>query len=80
MNFVGLLGGLLFLVIGIAELAVASRFLYPALRQRHEMAKLNQSQGIKPATIMALIRFQSLVLLPVLGGILGSRMKFGGPA
>jgi hypothetical protein len=77
MNFAGLLVGLLFLVVGLLELALASRFLYPVLRQRHELAKLTQTQGIKPTTVMALIRFQSLVLLPILGVILGMRMKIG---
>ena len=70
-----LVGALLFLAIGIAELAVVNRSLYPSLRWRYEKAKLNQAQGVSPATIMALVKFQSLVLMPVAGFIVGDRMK-----
>jgi hypothetical protein len=80
MSFGGCLGGLLFLAIGLAELAIFNRYLYPALRWRHECAKLTQSQGVRPATILALVRVQSLVLLPLIGVIAGDRMKFGVPA
>lgn len=72
------IGALVFLVIGIAELALVNHSLYPALRWRYEKAKLTQSQGVKPSTIMALVKFQSLVLLPVVGFVLGSRMKMFG--
>jgi hypothetical protein len=80
MSFSALVGALLFLVIGIAELAMANRFLYPALRWRHERAKLTQTQGIRPATVMAFIKVQSLILLPLIGAIAGDRLKFGVPA
>ena len=69
------IGALVFIVLGIAELAVANRSLYPALRWRFEKAKLTQSQGMSPSTIMALVKFQSLVLMPVFGFLIGDRMK-----
>ena len=78
MSFAGVIGALLFLAIGIAELAFVNRSVYPSLRWRYEKAKTTQSQGISPATIMALVKFQSLVLMPVVGFVLGSRMKMFG--
>lgn len=80
MSFSSLAGALLFLIAGIAELALANRFLYPALRWRYETAKLTQTQGIRPATVMALIKVQSLILLPLIGAIAGERLKLGVPA
>ncbi|MEI7600576.1 MAG: hypothetical protein WCJ41_14805 [Aestuariivirga sp.] len=71
-------GALVFAIIGLAEVALVSRSIYPSLRWRYEKAKITQSQGVSPATIMALVKFQSLVLLPVLGFLLGSRMKMFG--
>ena len=71
----GLVGALLFTAIGLAEVALANRSVYPALRWRFEKAKLTQSQGMTPSTIMALVKFQSLVLMPVFGFLVGDRMK-----
>ena len=73
-----LVGALLFTALGLAELALVNRSVYPALRWRFEKAKLTQSQGVSPSTIMALVKFQSLVLMPVLGFLLGSRLKMFG--
>ena len=70
-----LVGALVFTAIGLAELALVNRSVYPALRWRFEKAKLTQSQGVSPSTIMALVKFQSLVLMPVFGFLLGDRMK-----
>ena len=74
----GILGALVFAIIGLAELALVNRSIYPSLRWRYEKAKTTQSQGVSPATIMALVKFQSLVLMPVVGFVLGSRMKMFG--
>ena len=74
----GIVGALVFAGIGLAELALVNRSIYPSLRWRYEKAKITQSQGVSPATIMALVKFQSLVLLPVVGFVLGSRMKMFG--
>ena len=70
-----LVGALLFTALGLAELALVNRSVYPALRWRFEKAKLTQSQGVSPSTIMALVKFQSLVLMPVFGFLMGDRMK-----
>ena len=71
----GVVGALLFLCLGLAELALVNRSVYPSLRWRYEKAKTTQSQGMRPSTIMALVKFQSLVLMPVAGFLLGDRMK-----
>ena len=71
----GLIGALGFLVLGVVELVVAQRTLYPVLRWRHERAKLTQTQGIEPNRVMTLIRFQSLVILPLAGFLLADRLK-----
>ena len=54
MTFYSLVGALIFLGIGIVELAVVNRSLYPSLRWRYEKAKTTQEQGISPKTIMLL--------------------------
>ena len=75
MNFSNLIVALIFLGVGIIELAVLNRSFYPALRWRHEKAKLTQEQGIDPGKIMLLVKIQSLVLMPILGFLLGDRIK-----
>ena len=78
MSFVGLLGALVFLAIGIAELAFVNRSVYPSLRWRYEKAKVTQQQGLAPSTIMALVKVQSLILLPLIGLVIGDRMSTSG--
>ena len=75
MSFPGLIGALLFLILGLVEFAVVNRALYPALRWRHEKAKTTQSQGMAPSRIMALVKVQSLIVMPVIGLLLGDRLK-----
>ena len=78
MSFAGLLGALVFLAIGIAELAFVNRSVYPSLRWRYEKAKVTQQQGLAPSTIMALVKVQSLILLPLIGLVIGVRMSTSG--
>jgi hypothetical protein len=74
-SFNSLIGGLMFLGLGVIEFALARRSLYPVLRLRHERAKLTQSQGVEPNRIMALIKIQSLLIMPVAGFFAGDRLK-----
>jgi hypothetical protein len=74
MTFHSLVGALIFLGLGLIELAVVSRSLYPALRWRFEKAKTTQEQGVNPKTVMLIVKFQSLVLMPIIGFVLGDRM------
>ncbi len=74
MTLAALTGAVIFLALGLAELAVVNRTIYPAFRWRYEAAKVTQNQGLKPSTLMALVKFQSLILMPVAGYMLGGRM------
>jgi hypothetical protein len=74
MTFYSLIGALIFLGLGLLELAAVNRSLYPALRWRFEKAKTTQEQGVSPRTVMFLVKLQSLILMPILGLLLGDRM------
>ncbi len=67
----GLMGALIFLILGLVELAIFTRSIYPALAERHERLKVTQEQGPGPARIASLIRIQSLVAMPIAGYVLG---------
>ncbi len=73
-SLAALTGLVLCLGLGLAELAVVNRAIYPAFRWRYEAAKRTQSQGLRPSTLMALVKFQSLILMPFAGFLLGGRM------
>jgi hypothetical protein len=65
---------LVFLIMGLIELAVFQRAVYPSLRWRHERAKATLSQGVKPQLILDLVRLQSLFLLPLVGTYFALRL------
>ncbi len=75
MTIYGLIGAVVFLALGLLELAVVNRSLYPGLRWRYEQAKTTQEQGLSPRTIMLFVKIQSLILMPLIGLFLGERMK-----
>ncbi len=75
MTIYGLIGAVVFLALGLVELAVVNRSLYPGLRWRYEQAKTTQEQGLSPRTIMLFVKIQSLILMPLIGLFLGERMK-----
>ncbi len=53
------------------EVLFADRVIYPPVRRRHEMKKVTGRHGIDPTSVMNVVRFQSLVVLPVLGVLFG---------
>jgi len=61
--------------LGVFELAVLQRVLYPALIWRYENAKLTQTHGLHPDRIMLLLRLQSLLIMPIIGLFVGDRFK-----
>ena len=65
---------LVFLVMGLAELALFKRVVYPSLRWRYEKAKVTMSAGVRPQLILDLVRVQSLFLLPLVGTYLVLRL------
>jgi hypothetical protein len=70
-----IIGVLVFLIIGFIELMIVQIMIYPALRARHEQAKVTASQGIDPARIMNFVKFQSLVLMPIIGFYVGNSFQ-----
>jgi hypothetical protein len=74
----GLVYAAVFLALGLLELVVFSRAIYPALSKRHENLKVTQSHGRSPALISNIVRFQSLVLMPVIGYVVGSQIMTSG--
>ena len=75
MSFYSLIGALVFLVFGMIELAVIYRVVYPQLRWRFEKAKTTQSQGLDPNRLMMVFKVQSLIVMPLIGLLLGNRLK-----
>ena len=69
----GIAFAILFLGLGLAELYVFMRAVYPVLSLRHETAKVTYSHGRSPAFITTLIRLQSLVAMPLLGYAVGAQ-------
>jgi hypothetical protein len=70
-----LFGALVFLVIGLVDVMIIQRMVYPQMRRRYEEAKVTGTQGRDPALFMNGIRFFSLVLLPVVGFMLGDTFE-----
>lgn len=65
---------LAFLVMGLIELALFKRAVYPTLRWRYERAKATMSTGVKPQLILDLVRVQCLFLLPLIGTYFVTRL------
>ncbi len=70
-SFGNLLGALVFLVLGIALLALFRRFAYPVLSARYERAKATLSQGQNPARLTRAVYLIGLLLFPVIGFVVG---------
>jgi hypothetical protein len=66
-----LIGAFAFLLIGVAEVLVVRRSIYPVLRSRHEKAKLTQAQGRDPNWLVAVVWLQGVVVMPALGFMVG---------
>lgn len=59
---------------GFIEVVIADRLIYPSMRRRHERRKVIGKQGTDPSVMMHLVRFQSLVILPLLGFLFGEHL------
>jgi hypothetical protein len=73
-----IIGALIFLIIGFVELMIVQIIIYPTLRARFEAAKVTASQGIDPSRIMNFVKFQSLILMPMIGFYLGNSFHVTG--
>ena len=63
-SVLGLFAGLL---VGLAGVAVISRFAHAGLRKRHEEAKVNGQRAAKPSTVMAIAKLLAFFVLPAAG-------------
>jgi hypothetical protein len=71
---VSIVVGIAALIVGFVEVVVADRVIYPSVRRRHEMKKVTGRHGIDPRSVMNVVRFQGLVILPVLGVLFGETL------
>ncbi len=71
--FYNLLAALIMLALGLAGMAVLSRILYPALRERHGRALAHGGKAMPPRLVMRLLWLTALLVLPIAG------FHFGGP-
>ena len=69
----GLAFAVIFLALGVVELFVFMRAVYPVISKRHETQKVTQAQGRSPALITNIVRLQSLVAMPAIGYFVGSQ-------
>jgi hypothetical protein len=73
-----IIGALVFLILGFIELMIVQIMIYPALRARFEAAKVTASQGADPSRIMNFVKFQSLILMPIIGFYMGNSFQVTG--
>ena len=58
-------------LLGFVEVIFLDRLVYPAVRRAHERKKLTGTHRTDPAVVMQLVKFQGLVILPLLGFLFG---------
>jgi hypothetical protein len=58
-------------LLGFVEVIFLDRLVYPAVRRAHERKKLTGTHRTDPAVVMQLVKFQGLVVLPILGFLFG---------
>ena len=61
-------------LLGFIEVVFLDRLVYPAVRRAHERKKLTGTQRTDPAVVMQIVKFQGLVVLPVLGFLFGEHL------
>ena len=76
-SFYSILGLLIFLVIGLVDLAIYRGFIHPHLSRAHERAKVTGTQGPGPARIAKIMFIANLIILPIFGFLIGD-MLFNG--
>ena len=71
---ISVLEGLAAALLGFIEVIFLDRLVYPAVRRAHERKKLTGTHRTDPAVVMQLVKFQGLVVLPILGFLLGEHL------
>jgi len=64
-------GLLIMMGLGLVILGIYQRWVYPAMRRRHEKAKITGSHGRDPADIRLVFKTLALLVLPALGFLYG---------
>ena len=76
-SFYSILGLLIFLAIGIVDMAIYRRFIHPQLSRAHERAKVTGTQGQGPARIAKIMFIANLIILPIFGFLIGDALFKG---
>ena len=76
-SFYSILGFLIFLAIGIVDLAVYRRFIHPQLSRAHERGKVTGTQGRGPARLAKIMFVANLLILPIFGFLIGDLLFKG---
>jgi hypothetical protein len=71
-NQYSLIGAFAGLLIGLIDVAFASRFIYPSARMRHETAKMNGRRSMAPSTLMGLFQVFGYIVLPIAGYVVAN--------
>ena len=66
--------GLAAALLGFIEVVFLDRLVYPAVRRAHERKKLTGTHRTDPAVVMQIVKFQGLVVLPILGFLFGEHL------
>ncbi|MGI9484041.1 MAG: hypothetical protein ACR2OR_16960 [Hyphomicrobiales bacterium] len=74
LNQYSLLGAVAGLLIGIIDVAVASRFIYPAVRMRYETAKAHGRKGLSPSAMMSFLQITGYIVFPIIGIVIANLM------
>ena len=72
LNQYSVAGAFVGLLIGLFDVAFASRFIYPSVRMRHETAKANGRRSMSPAAVMGLFQFLGYIVLPIAGIVIAN--------
>ena len=72
--FYSLLGAVIMLALGVADMIIVSRMLYPALRERYGQARMRGRKGVPPRRVMTALWLVNLLVLPAAGFLLGARV------
>ena len=70
-------GLLIMLGIGLVNLGIYQRWIYPLMRLRHEKAKVTGSHGRDPGVMKITIKIAGLIIMPALGYLFGDPLLSG---
>ncbi len=66
-----LAGALVMLGLGLVELGIYQRWIYPAQRRHYEKAKVTGSHKVDPGSVRLIFKSLALLVFPALGFLFG---------